>query len=95
MHFLITAYDGTDPEAPSRRQAVRTSHLERAKKAKREGTIVFGGAILDEHDEMVGSALVVACESQADAYKWLEDDPYVTGGVWKDISIQPFLLASL
>jgi uncharacterized protein YciI len=95
MHFLILAHDGTDADAPARRQRVRETHLERAKSAKMAGTIIFGGAILDDAEQMVGSALLVDMPTMADAESWIAEDPYVLGEVWQDVSVMPFRLASL
>lgn len=93
MQFMITAYDGKDEDAPSRRQAVREAHLEGASKLKAAGKLITGGAILDETDKMIGSAMFVEFDSKAELDQWLATDPYVTGDVWKDISVQPVRLA--
>jgi uncharacterized protein YciI len=42
---------------------------------------------------MIGSTLYVEFDSRAELDSWLEQDPYVTGGVWKDITVQPIRLA--
>jgi uncharacterized protein len=51
---------------------------------------LLGGAILDEADEMVGSVLVVEFETREELDAWLTTDPYVTGGVWQEIEVQPY-----
>lgn len=93
MQFLVTAYDGTDPEAPARRQAAREAHLAGARRLTREGRILVGGAILDDAGEMIGSCCVVDFPSRADVDAWLQTDPYVTGGVWQKIDVLPFRAA--
>ena len=95
MQFLVIAHDGTDGQAPARRQHVRNEHLERAKAAHRDGTVVWGGAILDENGEMIGSTLVLEYPSASDVHEWIATDPYVTGEVWQDITVKPFRLADL
>lgn len=90
MLYLIIAFDGKDPEAPVRRARVREAHLQRARELKAQGQLLFGGPILDEAGNMVGSALVVDFPSRAELDAWLEADPYVTGGVWQEITIYPF-----
>lgn len=93
MQFMITAYDGKDKEAMNRRIAARPSHIDGATKLKESGNIIAGGAILDDTDQMIGSTLYVEFDSRADLDNWLQQDPYVTGGVWQDISVLPIRLA--
>ena len=93
MQFMIIAYDGTDADAQARRAAAREAHLERAGKSKEAGHLIAGGAILGDHDNMIGSTLYMDFDNREDLDKWLLDDPYVTGGVWEDITIQRIRLA--
>ena len=93
MQFLVVAYDGKDKEAKNRRAAARPSHLAGAQELKEAGNIIVGAAILDENDEMIGSTLCVEFESHTDLDEWLANDPYVTEGVWQDITVQPIRLA--
>ncbi len=95
MEYLIVAYDGKDPEAKSRRSRVREAHLEKARAMKAAGTIINGGAILDENGEMIGSTLYVAFDSREALDEWLKSDPYATGGVWVEIEVTPIRLAAL
>ncbi len=59
------------------------AHVER-------GSILVGGALLNEDDQMIGSIIVADFPSRADLDAWLEADPYVTEGVWDRIEVQPF-----
>ena len=93
MQFLVVAYDGKDKDAKNRRAAARSSHLVEAQELKEAGNIIVGAAILDENEEMIGSTLCVEFESRADLDEWLANDPYVTEGVWQDITVQPIRLA--
>lgn len=93
MQFVVTAYDGKDPEAPARRQKARPAHLENAEKLKEHGQLLAGGAILDEDDNMIGSTMYVDFESREALDEWLESDPYVTQGVWQEVSVQKIRLA--
>ena len=90
---FTTAYDGTDEQAMDRRMAARPEHIAQAAESKKAGKIIAGGAILGEFDEMIGSTLYVDFESREELDQWLLNDPYVTGGVWKDISVLPIKLA--
>ena len=91
MQFAIIAYDGTDSEAFARRQNIRPKHIEGLKKGIAAGEHLFGGAILDDDGNMIGSIMIVDYPSkEAMESEWLNSEAYVTGGVWKDITIKPF-----
>lgn len=93
MQFLVIALDGKDEEAATRRQAAREAHLAGVRKLKAAGHMLTGGAILDNGGNMVGSACLVEFDSRQDLDGWLDEDPYVTGDVWRDITVMPFRVA--
>ncbi len=95
MQFLVTAYDGTDPDAQTRRMAVRADHLANMKKLKAAGNYLIGGAILNDQEKMIGSAMIMDFPDRAALDACLKADPYSTGGVWKDIEIKPYRVAVL
>ena len=90
MLFLVIAKDGTDADAPARRQRVRERHLEGARALAERGTLQLGGALLDAQGTMIGSALVVEAEDEAAARHLLEADVYHREGVWRSYEIYPF-----
>lgn len=90
---MITAYDGKDEEALNRRMAVREAHIAGAMLLKDAGQLIAGGAILNEAEQMIGSTLYVEFNNREELDQWLDNDPYVTGGVWQDISVQAIRLA--
>ena len=93
MQFLIIAYDGNDSEAQARRSAARPAHIDKAQSLLAGGHVLIGGAILNEKEEMIGSSLVVEFESREALDQWLQNDPYITGNVWQDITVQAFRTA--
>lgn len=93
MQFMVTAYDGKDENALERRLSVRDAHLKGAKQLKEAGHLIAGGAILDKAERMIGSTMFVDFDSKAELDQWLASDPYVTGKVWQDISVQQIRLA--
>lgn len=93
MQWLIIARDGTDADAPSRRQAARAAHLENATRLQTKGHLLVGGALTDEAGNMIGSAAVAQFASRAELDQWLRTDPYVTGDVWCDIEVIPYRVA--
>ncbi len=90
MQFLVVARDGTDDGAPGRRLAAREAHLAGVRRMAEDGAMICGGALLDDAGEMAGSACIVAFEDRAALDAWLASDPYVTGGVWREIEVTPF-----
>lgn len=93
MQFLVVARDGTDEDALERRRRTRPTHLASIQPLVDAGSVLVGGAILDEAGEMIGSMLLVDFPDRADVDAWLADDPYVTGGVWQEIEVMPFRTA--
>ena len=92
MQFMIVAYDGQDEGALNRRLAARESHIAGAIALKKAGHLIAGGAILDDAERMIGSTIYVDFASRADLDDWLQQDPYVIGDVWRDITISPIRL---
>lgn len=91
--FVVIAWDGTDPEAPVRRQAARQAHLQNVAAMFADGRMKEGGAILDDAGTMIGSTCIVEFADRATMQQWLDADPYVTGNVWQRIEIHPFRCA--
>lgn len=90
MHFLIIGRDGTDPQAPARRLAVREQHLATFDRFYQAGVFQYGAALLNEEGEMAGSVIACTFDSREDLQEqWLKQEPYVIGGVWQTIEIHP------
>lgn len=90
MQFLVTAYDGTDPEAPARRKAAQHAH--RALRYDMIGgrNVLFSMMILDEAgEETIGTLQVMQFEDRKELDDWLEYEPYATQHVWKTIEVKP------
>ena len=90
MLYFVLAHDGTDSEAPQRRQRVRNAHLEGLKPAVESGMVQLGGAILDDDGGMVGSVVLIEADSPAAARDFIENDVYRREGVWQTVEIYPF-----
>jgi len=89
MEFLLIGYDGTDEGAPGRRLAVRERHLALFDEFTKRGHFKYGCALLDDDQNMVGSAIVCEFSSRAELEEqWLSQEPYVLGGVWKTIEMR-------
>ncbi|ADI13153.1 YciI family protein [Truepera radiovictrix] len=90
MTFLVIAKDGTDPDAPARRQRARQRHLDEIRPAVDAGRVRLGGALLDGAGTMIGSALLLEAPSLEAARELLENDVYFKEGVWQQLEIYPF-----
>lgn len=88
MQFLVLGYDGKDPDAPARRQAVRAKHIELGNKLMSEGNMWFGAALRDDEGNMIGSALFMNFKDRDELQKWLDVEPYVAGKVWEKVDIK-------
>jgi len=95
LQYVIIAHDGTDAEAPGRRKETRPIHLEGARKMKEKNEFLFGGAILDQAQQMRGSVMVVQFETEEQFKEWYDNEPYISKGVWKDITVYPFRKAEI
>ena len=51
--------------------------------------MLYGIALLDEHDSMIGSVMIVDFRGRSDVDAWLQTEPYMTGSVWQTIDIKP------
>lgn len=90
MQFLVIARDGTDPEAPARRQAARESHLEGSRSHAANGSLLLAGPLLDEQGGMIGSALVMEVDDEEALWAILHADAYHQTGVWQSYEVLPF-----
>ncbi len=93
MQFMVFAYDGKDDGALERRMTARPIHFETVPKMKEEGTLINGGAILDDDGKMIGSIALYEFPDRAAFDAWYENEPYVTMGVWQDVTIHTVKLA--
>ncbi len=87
MQFVIIGLDGTDKDAPERRQAVRQDHIAMGDKLRDSGNLWYGAALLHDDGTMKGSMYVVDFPSEKEPQEYLDKEPYVVGDVWQDITI--------
>jgi uncharacterized protein YciI len=89
MQFTVIAYDGTDEEALQRRLAVREDHIALGDSMVSSGQQLFGVALLNKHEKMIGSVIVCDFPGREELDAWLAQEPYVTGKVWERIEVLP------
>ena len=76
MQFIVTGYDGTDKEAMARRLAAREAHLALGDEMAATGHQRFGVAMLDDQGQMIGSVIIVECDSKDELNAWLEKETF-------------------
>ena len=90
MQFCVITYDGTDAEAPARRNAARPAHRAGAAALEQEGHLICGGGILNEEGESIGSIMMMNFDTQEEFDAYMESEPFLTMGVWKKVQVLPF-----
>jgi len=94
MLYAIVGQDVADSLAL--RQAVRPAHVARLQALQDEGRLLLAGPFpaVDSNDPgaagFTGSLIVAEFASLSDAQAWAAADPYVSGGVYQQVSVQPF-----
>ena len=88
MQFLIIGKDGTDEKAQERRQTARPAHIVLGEKLLASGNLWYGAALLNDAGQMIGSMFVMDFPSEKELQEWLDQEPYVTHGVWKSVEVQ-------
>ncbi len=90
-HVVTIAEDAPGAD----REAHRVPHLDRVRASAADGTLALGGALLDSRGSMVGSIAVTRHATVEEAAAFWAADPYVTGGVWGQVSRFPTRFAPL
>jgi uncharacterized protein YciI len=84
------------PNSLELRKAHRPAHVARLETLQNEGRLILAGPFpaADTSDPgaagFVGSLIVAEFASFSDAQAWAAADPYMTGGVFSQIVVQPF-----
>ncbi len=79
-----------------KRMLARPAHIERLMALKEQGRLILAGPhpAIDNNEPgdagFTGSLIVAQFESLAMAQAWADNDPYLTAGVYKSVSVKPF-----
>lgn len=94
MWYAILGIDNENSLA--QRQAARPAHVVRLKQLLDEGRLLLAGpfpaidAVDPGHAGFSGSLIVAEFADLAAARAWADADPYVTAGVYREVSVRPF-----
>ncbi|HEY4090626.1 MAG TPA: YciI family protein [Luteibacter sp.] len=93
MFYAITGID--HPNSLENRMSVRPAHVARLVALKEEGRLKLAGPFpaIDAEDPgeagFTGSLIVAEFESLEAAQAWADADPYITAGVYKEVTVRP------
>ena len=94
MFYAIVGQDV--PDSLNLRLAARPAHLDRLHTLQQAGRLLLAGPFpnVDGNDPgsagFSGSLIVAEFDTLAAAQAWADADPYVTAGVYADVSVKPF-----
>ena len=94
MFYAIVGQDV--PDSLNLRLAARPAHLDRLHALQQAGRLLLAGPFpaIDSNDPgaagFSGSLIVAEFDTLAAAQAWADADPYVTAGVYADVSVKPF-----
>ncbi len=94
MLYAIISED--QPGTLEQRLAARPDHLERLQALQAEGRLLLAGPhpAIDSTDPgdagFTGSLVVAEFPSLDEAQTWADADPYITAGVYAQVTVKPF-----
>ena len=94
MLYAIVGEDG--PNSLAARLETRPVHVERLKTLQEQGRLILAGPFpaVDSPDPgpagFSGSLIVAEFASLEEARSWADADPYVTAGVYINVTVKPF-----
>jgi len=94
MLYAIVGHDVSD--SLNLRLAARPAHVDRLQVLQQAGRLLLAGPFpaIDGDDPgsagFSGSLIVAEFDTLAAAQAWADSDPYVTAGVYADVSVKPF-----
>lgn len=95
MWYMIL---GEDHDASlEKRKRARPAHLERMQAMLDDGRLLLAGPLpaVDSVDPgpagFTGSLVIVDFPSLEEAKAWADDDPYCAAGVYKSVTVKPFI----
>jgi uncharacterized protein len=94
---MLYAFISQDaPGTLDQRLAARPEHLQRLQQLRDAGRLILAGPhpAIDSEDPgpagFTGSLVVAEFESLDAACAWAAADPYVSAGVYRDVTVKPF-----
>ncbi|MEX0731925.1 MAG: YciI family protein [Aquisalimonadaceae bacterium] len=95
MYYAIISEDV--PNSLPLRKQVRPAHLERLKTLQANGRLLVAGPhpAVDSEDPgeagFTGSLVIAEFDSLAEARAWADADPFVDAGVYRTVTVKPYV----
>ncbi len=95
MWYVVYSQD-VENSLPLRKQA-RAAHLARLQQLSDEGRLLVAGPCpaIDSKDPgeagFTGSVVIAEFPSLGDAQAWADADPYMDAGVYKNVTVKPYI----
>jgi uncharacterized protein len=94
---MLYAFISQDaPDSLEKRLAARPGHLQRLQQLRDAGRLLLAGPhpAIDSEDPgpagFTGSLVVAEFDSLDEARAWADADPYVSAGVYREVTVKPF-----
>ena len=95
MHFLVLAWDVSEDDSGSHRDAVRAAHSASIRELWEQGHVLLGAGILDAGGVVRGSLVVVDYPNRVDVDRYLAAEPFATEGVWERVEVHPLRVGDI
>ena len=82
--YALVGHDRPGQEA---RLQHRPAHLEHMARLDAAGRLIYGGPIMNEHNQMVGSLIILEADSLEAARATYAEDPYVVHQVFASYDV--------
>ena len=87
MKFSVIAWDVRGPEGVALRDEFRDAHMEMITRRFEAGEVVLGAGFYDDEGRVRGSLVVLDLPSRADVDAYLEEEPFMTHGLWATVEV--------
>lgn len=81
------------PDSAKIREQFHDQHVKHVTALHEKGKIRIAGPMKqDDGERSCGAVIVFEADSLDEAYKVVEADPYVSGGVFEEVTVTPYLI---
>ncbi len=97
--MLYAFYCEDNPDSLAGRKQARPDHLKRLKLLQKQGRLILAGPCpaVDSNEPgeagFTGSVVIAEFDDLAAAQAWADADPYFAAGVYKKVTVKPFIKA--
>ena len=95
--MLYAIFGVNNEDTAEKRLAARPAHLARVQQLKDEGRLIIAGPhpAIDSKDPgpagFSGSLIIAEFTDLLTATEWADADPYVTAGVYRSVTVKPYI----